>query len=62
MDAVLQSWPVLTSMGGIALVAVLWAYKIFFMLQTVILKIDTIEKNIATHQHEPDGRVVIPAR
>ena len=61
MSALLESWPVLTSVGGIVLVSAMWAYKIFFMLQTVILKMDTLEKNVATHQHDSDGRVVIPA-
>ena len=40
----------------------LWAGKIFFMLKGIEAKIDCMGQNIATHEHDGDGRVIIPAR
>ena len=62
MDLLLQSWPVAVSAGSLLIGGTLYAAKMFFMLQTVVLKLDAVEKNIATHKHDADGNVVIPAR
>jgi hypothetical protein len=40
----------------------MWAGKIFFMLRAIEAKIDCMSLNIATHEHDPEGRVIIPAR
>lgn len=62
MDVFFQSWPIVTSVLGFVVVSTLWAAKIFFMLQTVVGNMETVQKNLSTHQHDEDGRVVIPAR
>jgi hypothetical protein len=62
VDYFFQYWPIVTSVLGFVVVSTLWAAKIFFMLQTVVANMDTMQKNLSTHQHDPDGNVVIPAR
>lgn len=62
MDLFFQSWPVAASGVSILVGGTLYAAKMFFMLQTVLTKLDSVEKNVATHQHDSEGRVVIPAR
>jgi hypothetical protein len=62
MDLFIQSWPVLLSGASLVVGGSLWAGKIFFMLQGIEAKIDCMSQNIATHEHDPEGRVVIPAR
>jgi len=62
MDLVLQSWPIVLSATTLVVGGSLWAGKIFFMLQGIEAKIDCISQNVATHEHDADGRVVIPAR
>jgi len=62
MDLVLQSWPIVLSATTLVVGGSLWAGKIFFMLQGIEAKIDCMSQNIATHEHDSEGRVVIPAR
>ena len=62
VDVLLNSWPIVSSVLGFVVVSTLWAAKIFFMLQTVVGNMDTMQKNLSTHQHDTDGNVVIPAR
>ena len=62
MNILLQSWPIAVSAGSLLIGGTLYAAKMFFMLQTVLTKLDSVEKNVATHQHDSEGRVVIPAR
>jgi hypothetical protein len=62
MDLFIQSWPFLLSTLTLVVGGALWAGKIFFMLQGIEAKIDCISQNVATHEHDVDGRVVIPAR
>ena len=62
MSLLLQSWPIVLSATTLVVGGSLWAGKIFFMLQGIEAKIDCMSQNIATHEHDPEGRVVIPAR
>ena len=62
MDYIFQSWPIVTSVLGFVVVSTLWAAKIFFMLQAVVANMETMQKNLSTHQHDSAGNVVIPAR
>lgn len=62
MELFFQSWPVITSALACVVAGSIWAAKILFMLQTVLSKLDTVEKNISTHRHDDDGTVLIPAR
>ena len=62
MDYFFQYWPIVTSVLGFVIVSTLWAAKIFFMLQAVVGNMETMQKNLSTHQHDADGGVVIPAR
>ena len=62
MDLFIQSWPVLLSGASLVVGGSLWAGKIFFMLKGIEAKIDCMSLNIATHEHDPEGRVIIPAR
>ena len=62
MDLILQSWPIVLSALTLVVGGSLWAGKIFFMLRAIEAKIDCMSLNIATHEHDPEGRVIIPAR
>ena len=62
MDLFFQSWPVVTSVIAGVVAGSRWAAKVFFMLQTLLSKLDTVEKNISTHRHDDGGAVLIPAR
>ena len=62
MDLFIQSWPIVLSVLTFAVGGALWAGKIFFMLRGIEAKIDCMGQNIATHEHDPEGRVIIPAR
>ena len=62
MELFLQSWPVLLSVASLVVGGSLWAGKIFFMRKGIEAKIDCMGQNIATHEHDADGRVIIPAR
>lgn len=62
MDLFLQSWPIVLSVLTFVVGGSLWAGKIFFMLRGIEVKIDCMSLNIATHEHDPEGRVIIPAR
>ena len=62
MDLFFQSWPVVTSAIAGVVAGSLWAAKVYFMLQTILSKLDTVEKNISTHRHDDGGAVLIPAR
>ena len=62
MDRFIQSWPIVLSVLTFAVGGSMWAGKVFFMLQGIEAKIDCMSQNIATHEHDSEGRVVIPAR
>ena len=62
MDLLFQSWPIVVSLVGGVVAGSLWAAKVYFMLHTILSKLDTVEKNISTHRHDDDGAVLIPAR
>jgi hypothetical protein len=62
MELILQSWPIAVSLLTLVAGGSLWAGKIFFMLKGIEAKIDCMGQNIATHEHDSDGRVIIPAR
>jgi len=62
MDLFLQSWPIVLSILTFAVGGAMWAGKVFFMLRAIEAKIDCMSLNIATHEHDPEGRVIIPAR
>ena len=62
MELFFQSWPVVASVVGALVAGSLWAAKVYFMLQTILSKLDTVEKNISTHRHDGAGAVLIPAR
>jgi len=62
MGLFFQYWPIAASAATVLISGTLYAAKMFFMLQTVLTKLGSVEKNVATHQHDGDGRVVIPAR
>tara|TARA_Y100001970_G_scaffold86877_2_gene109650 strand:- start:7195 stop:7392 length:198 start_codon:yes stop_codon:yes gene_type:complete len=57
-----EAWPIVTGLLFGFAGAVAWAGKVFFMLKGIEAKIDCMGQNIATHEHDPDGRVIIPAR
>ena len=62
MDRCIQSWPIVLSVRTFAVGGSMWAGKVFFMLQGIEAKIDCMSQHIATHEHDSEGRVVIPAR
>lgn len=62
LSALSDAWPIVT---GIALALVggsMWAAKMYSMQAAVISKLDSMATNLATHEHDAEGRVIIPAR
>tara|TARA_R100001594_G_scaffold25875_3_gene50428 strand:+ start:13538 stop:13726 length:189 start_codon:yes stop_codon:yes gene_type:complete len=62
MEPILDYWPVISTLvaGGVAVGA--WMFKVYSMLSTCVSGIEQNQKNLATHEHDQSGKVVIPAR
>ena len=62
MSVFIEYWPFIVSLAGIVVGAAAWAAKVYFMLVTILASIERTNRNLATHQHDQAGRVIIPAR
>ena len=62
MGALVEFWPLATGIAGALLGAGFWAAKVYAMLTSILAKLDCVERNLATHEHDHAGKVVIPAR
>ena len=62
LSALSDAWPIVTGLAlGIA-GGSMWAAKMYSMQAAVIAKLDSMSTNLATHEHDDEGRVIIPAR
>lgn len=62
METLLDYWPIIASAAAAGVGVGGWMFKVYAMLSHCVSGIEQNSKNIATHEHDQSGKVVIPAR